>query len=286
MTITNKKNLPQALVTACEKEHVGADYSVTQLLKGVCEIVQEKRFKDQCEFDVADNVNALFGTAVHNLLQEKTDDPLILSEHYMQDTFLDGVTVSGIADVIDIREQTIKDYKTCSVWKVKFSDYKDWWEQLRSYLYLWYVETGMLWKTAQIVALIKDYSQTDAERDNEYPQSPIVSLEFHYTEEEIKSVGSTWHDKLAQVEDILRGNAELTEPCTPEERWAKPTTWAVMKEGRKTAVRVFQSEEEAQKLAEELGKGHSVLKREGEDTKCKKYCIIGKNGFCPFRSKE
>ena len=61
-------------------------------------------------------------------------------------------------------------------------------------------------------------------------------------------------------------------PCTSEERWEKPTKFAVMKEGRKSAVRVLETQEDAEKLAGELGKNHSVQIRPGESTRCAEYC--------------
>jgi hypothetical protein len=43
---------------------------------------------------------------------------------------------------------------------------------------------------------------------------------------------------------------EDLQPCTDEERWAKETTYATKREGRKTAIRVFKTIEEATELAE------------------------------------
>ena len=73
------------------------------------------------------------------------------------------------------------------------------------------------------------------------------------------------------------------EPCTPEERWSTPTKYAVMKEGRKTAVKVCATEEEAQSFIDDLEKDkdkHTIEVRPGIDKKCEDYCPCYK--FCSY----
>ena len=52
------------------------------------------------------------------------------------------------------------------------------------------------------------------------------------------------------------------------------------KEGRKTAVKLFDTQEEAEAKIAELGKGHYLEVRKGESMKCKNYCLC--SGFCNF----
>jgi hypothetical protein len=71
--------------------------------------------------------------------------------------------------------------------------------------------------------------------------------------------------------------------CSPEQRWATPTKWAVMKEGRKTAVKVCDTEEEVQTFIKELEKEkdkHFVEERKGQDKKCSDYCACCE--FCSY----
>jgi hypothetical protein len=65
-------------------------------------------------------------------------------------------------------------------------------------------------------------------------------------------VSADWGDELVQ--------------CTEEERWIRSTTYAVKREGRKTAIRVFETEQEAKDLAEKE-KGF-VEVRKGEAVRC------------------
>lgn len=52
-----------------------------------------------------------------------------------------------------------------------------------------------------------------------------------------------------------------------------------MKEGRKSAIKVCTTKEEAEKVAAE-NKGSFVVERPGEDTKCMGYCNVAP--FCSY----
>ena len=71
-------------------------------------------------------------------------------------------------------------------------------------------------------------------------------------------------------------------PCTADERWATADKWAIMKTGRKTALKVCESEEEANRLLPELG-GTNIEFRAGCSRRCEDYCNC--NTFCPFYKK-
>ena len=283
MKITNKFNLPQALVDAVKNhEHRKGNFSVTQLLKGSTEIALEMMYKDKLEMDVADMFNMLLGTAVHQLLEEQRQDG-ILNEYYMEVPSFAGFTVSGTADVIDMIIGEIRDYKTCASWKIIYKDFDDWKRQGKAYCYLWHVLTGKLYTHFKIVAVIKDFSQTEAEKKSDYPQKPIITISFEYTYEEIMGVGEEWEEKIIEV--LQKLSSQYFGECSAEERWAKPAKYALMKKGRKTAVKLFDTEMDAL-----IAKGQDptlyVEYRAGEDTKCDKYCVSGKCGLCPYRNAK
>lgn len=283
MKITNKYNLPSALVNAVEKhEHRKANFSVTQLLKGSTEIALEMKYPEKLEMDVSDMVNMLLGTAVHRLLEEQEEEN-VLNEFYMEVPIWGSLTVSGTADVIDKRIEEISDYKTCSSWKIIYKDFDDWKEQGKGYCYLWFRLTGLLYRKFKIVAVIKDWSPTEAMRDSNYPQKPIITIRFEFTDAEIFGVAERW---LIKIEDVLK--KMLSEDygcCSESERWAKASKWALMKEGRKSAIKLFDSEAEANE-AKGNDKNLYVEYRAGEDTKCIKYCVAGKCGLCEYRNSK
>ena len=55
-------------------------------------------------------------------------------------------------------------------------------------------------------------------------------------------------------------------PCTDDERWVRETKFAVKREGRKTAIRVFETQQEADELA--VKENGYVEVRKGEAIRC------------------
>ena len=86
-----------------------------------------------------------------------------------------------------------------------------------------------------------------------------------------------------KVEEIVKAESledDAIAPCSEEERWAKPATYAVMKEGRKTALKVCSTQEEANEYAKSAGSGYYVEVREGKSPRCEDYCLCAP--FCNF----
>ena len=67
--------------------------------------------------------------------------------------------------------------------------------------------------------------------------------------------------------------------CTPEERFNSGDKFAVMKKGRKTALRVLDSMEDAKYWMAANG-GDYIETRRGEDRKCQDYCSVCE--FCNY----
>ena len=70
--------------------------------------------------------------------------------------------------------------------------------------------------------------------------------------------------KVFQYELFSSTEDDQIPECTEQERWAKKDVFAVKKEGRKTAVKLFDTQEEAEAKIAELGKGHYLEIRKGE----------------------
>jgi hypothetical protein len=66
--------------------------------------------------------------------------------------------------------------------------------------------------------------------------------------------------------------------CTKSYRWAKPSKWALMKIGRKSAVKLYDIEDEAKNEAYNLGSNHYVEERKADEWKRCEYCSAWK--FC------
>ena len=170
MNVTNKYGLPQQFVSLVNKQHEYKHrrYSVTSLLKGVRQTILERRHQDKITVDVSDRVFALFGSAVHKILEESEELPEELKEEYViADVAIHNGGVyqlSGYFDSYNDVTKTVTDWKTCSVWRVVYDDWDEYRKQLL--MYCWILRTmGFDAQNGQIVAILKDHSKTKAKVD-------------------------------------------------------------------------------------------------------------------------
>jgi hypothetical protein len=278
MRITNKHNLPETIVNVLSRPTYtkgGANLSATEILNSP-RIVQLKRLHDaELEQDVSDMVWAIFGTAIHAVLEHGKNDNHIVEERLH--AVVDGWSISGAIDLQVVEDDGIivSDYKTTSAWAV-MNEKIDWEQQLN--IYAWLVETVKQKpvKGLNIVAIIRDWSRKDM-REN-YPVAPLQEIAINlWTYEERTRFLSERIAQHAAALLAVETNDDLPE-CTPEQMWEKPMMWAVKKVGGIRAKNVCHTEEEANEKLELAGKNHFIEVRPGERTRCANYCQV--KDFC------
>lgn len=277
MIITNEMGLPESFVNFVSnaRHNETGTISATTLLKGEKEIVLTDRHFNEITVDASDMVWATFGSAFHLLMEHQEDDS------FKEERFevpVGKYTVTGKVDRYDLEREVLEDWKTASVWKVIYGDFADWKEQGLTYAWL-LKQNGLTVKKCRFVALLKDHSKTEAKRKADYPQKPVYVYEFEVTDEELEAVENRIVSKVAKVASAYELTDDKIAPCTAEERWATSDKYAVMKDGRKTALKVCDTKEEAEKLLSELG-GTRIEERKGESKKCADYCPCRE--FCNF----
>ena len=278
MRVTNRLGLPAAFVNAVSVRRHNAPgcYSATTLNKGAKEIVLTDRHFDELEADAADSVWAVWGTAVHALLESQKDD------NFHEEKFKVPVLnsyVTGQVDSYDMERGIINDWKTASVWKVQLGDFADW--RLQGLAYAWLLtNSGLAVNKCRFVALLKDHSKTKAKNDREYPQSPVYVYEFNVTPDDLAATERRITNKVAEIEAAYKLADDEIAECSAAERWADGEKWAVMKNGRKSAVKLFDSEADADAFAGEMGNSHYVEHRPAVSRKCADYCPC--KDFCNF----
>jgi hypothetical protein len=192
---------------------------------------------------------------------------------------VNGVTVTGQIDSYDMKHGCIDDYKTASVNKARFGDFTDWY--LQGMIYAWLLrKNGFKTERCRFIALLKDHSKTDALRDRQYPQEPVYIYQFKVTQKDLFKIGVFINNKIAEYRRCVQLTDDDIPPCTPEERWDKPPKFAVMKNGIKRAVRLFDTREDADLFTETKGGNHFVEYRHGESVRCRSYCLCRK--FCSY----
>lgn len=283
MIITNNHGAPATLVALARKNYYSkgdSDYSVTELLSPPRVRRLQERHDAVLTKDVSDMLWALLGSALHVVAERASAEDHVTEERIVAE--IDGVKVSG---GIDLQEMTsegviITDYKFTSAYSV-MNEKKEWEEQLN--LYKWLVESvkRVPVKGLKICALIRDFSRHDR-RDN-YPDSPIHMVDIPMWDSVTAEAFVRSRLQLHAEAKFADAMEEPLPPCSAEERWFSETTYAVKREGRKTAVRVFKTIEEAQELAAKE-KGY-VETRAGEPRRCTgNFCGVAE--FCEQYQSE
>lgn len=285
MKITNKYNVPETLMALATKEYYSkgkADFSVTEIISPPQIQRLRKKHYEQIEQDVSDMLWSLLGSALHVVAERGQTENHITEERLHVE--IEGVVLSGAIDLQKTTESgiVITDYKFTSAWAIRQDKFE--WEAQQN-IYAWLVSKAKNEKVSgvQICALIRDWSRREAAVKADYPPAPIQVLELPlwplekteaYIRERLEAhrnakVADDWGDALPE--------------CTEEERWIRTTQYAVKREGRKTAIRVLDSEEEAKELAEKE-KGFVEI-RKGEAIRCvNNFC--GVNQWCSQYQKE
>lgn len=288
MKITNKYNLPAPLVDAVTRNHkyTPKQYSVTALLKGPCQAILERRHDDEIEQDVSDMIWLIFGTAVHSILEKSQEELEELKENKFVVDMLNGYKLSGIFDLYNDATGTVTDYKTASVQKVLKNDWDEYRKQ--TLIYCWMLrQIGFDANRGEIVAMLKDHSKTKALQGGNYPQHPVYRIGWDFTDDDFKEIEEWIKQRFEELSDCEQMDDADLPNCTPTERWHKDDTYAIMKKGRKSAVKLFKTEGDAKAYFDNLmlDDKHSIVKRKGADNRCDNYCNVNK--WCPYyRSKH
>jgi len=284
MEITNRQGLPEAIVKAVSTEQhnkTADELSATTLLKGIKQIHLERRHWDEMKDDAADRIWAVWGEAVHILLEKEAPEEFAECKLSVKVPLsYDGeFTITGRIDNYNMKTGIVSDYKTASTWKVLFNDFEDWRMQGLVYAWLLYKNNFMI-KKCRFIALLKDHSKSKAKRDSRYPQSPVYIKEYDITENSLKEAENFVMQRLTEYLKYIAVKDDEIPPCTAQERWADETTYAVMKKGRKTAVKVCTNPIEANDFVVKLSADHYVEIRQGTSKKCNDYCIC--KDYCNF----
>ena len=270
MIITNKHGLPAPLVALVSRDFYSkgaSQYSVTELMSPPRIRRMREQYDSKIVIDATKLIASQLGTFMHAKLEAKEMTGYTNEERIFHE--IDGITISG---AIDLQEQTndgvvIIDYKFVKAWSVMqaMARNKDEWD-IQLNIYKWLVETVKKQKVSglKICAIIKDYSP-HATQEN-YPEAEAVMLDIPMWDSVTTETYVRQRLNMHRDAKIHHEFGEELQPCTDEERWMTETVFAVKKEGRKSAIRLFSSVEEATELAEKE-KGY-VETRHGEPKRC------------------
>lgn len=282
MRIINEHDLDPAIVAAIRKSMSayssgGADYSVTTLLNPPRIVHLSRRHWDEIEVDAADLAWAFWGNLGHLALASvgmgKVESRLSIN--------LKGRVISGQTD--RYCDRTITDWKFTKVKSIQYqSKIAEWAFQLNSYAMI-FEEHGHMVDQCKVHAFLKDWDEYRVTRERGYPPIFIQTIPI--------LLWAPQETLDAMTEKVLRLKAEEDTPddslpeCTPEEKWQRGRAWAVVKDGKKRAIKggVFTQEGAARICLKECSFPAHIEERSGSSIRCERYCIV--KDFCNVRQK-
>ena len=286
MKHTNKFELPEYVrlwLEHDEYDYQEGVYSATRLMKPVRMVVLEKRHHDELEIDISDIIAPRYGHAIHDSFEKLTLPDAIQEQRFFAE--LNGERISGKPDILEKIELVdgkgfrVWDIKSTSVWTYIYgSRKKDYITQESIYKWLVMKDTGRpVAGTGKIIYIFTDWSRSKAKQGGDYPPIRVAV-------EDVQLMDATDTETYIQGRlDLFNAHMDTPEPelpkCTREELWQGDDKWAVMKEGRKSAVKVFDNEKEAQKFHMRLqgSANHHIEHRPGLVNRCS-YCNV--RPFC------
>ena len=270
-----------------------SDFTVTELISPPHQAALKRKYGSDIEESADDRIWSMFGAGLHKAIETACGTGITEKRFFIKRM---GYVISGQADYIESKmvtsdgfiQKTIYDWKVTSAWSVLDGPKPEWEQQLQLLALLFANQTDNHYQVQvnesillRIVAFYRDWSEKQMMNNMDYPRHPYGKFGF-----------PLWSSSDAEIFLINRINAHLkadsvvnqkASVCTPEERWQKPDQWAVKKIGNKNATKVFDSEKDASNFigGKPLGdKTYEIEFRQGEDTRCKRYCNVAR--FCKY----
>jgi len=275
MIITNRFNLPEALISVLSRARPPSTsgFSVSTLISPPRIAQLTRRHWNEIKTDVSEMLWLLLGSATHYVIEKaKIPDSLVEEKLF---TVMDGEQIRGRADLW--KDEILDDWKVTSVWTVIFnpSGKPEWRAQLNIYAWLYSLQ-GFITKKLRVPAILRDWQKGKALQGGDYPPIPmhVFDIPLWTTEDTVAYV----RERIRMHKEAMPLPDDQLPLCTDEERWVKAGKFALMKEGRKSAVKLYDDKKEAIKELASCDSKHYVEERKGEAVRCKDYCDVAQ--FC------
>lgn len=314
--LTNKKDLPLPIYLAIKNDSYEprGDISTTTLIDSPYIRILKKY--NTYEEDASMMIWALQGQAMHSVLERVGNSfngiSFLPEKQLMIKVYSEAagryIEVSGTSDLIEGKEADnfviqsdeaiLHDYKNVSAYVVKAgqssSSYKKWTYQLNIYRHMILLDLSIEIKRIYVHAFIRDWSRLKAVSDKMYPELPVETFSIPaYSHASIeKYIKHRVELHFSQENLFLKEGIDAIEPCSPEDRWARPTVWKIVKVGGKRSIKNFVILSDADKVraslfAEEKNssskESYIIEVENGIDTRCVEFCPV--KSFCKYWKK-
>lgn len=272
MIVNTKGVSPRILRAVQAMSYSGADEerfaSVTDLVKPAYQFLLLEQHGDELEIEAEDMMGRLIGQAFHKWAEDANQGDGIVTERRLS-MDINGHLITGGIDHYE--DGIISDYKTISCSSYNEHSLRDWSFQLNCYA-LMHRRADIPVEKLEIDVVLYDWKKIKSLGDK-YPPSKSFVVDVEIWPE--AAVICSCRKAIAAIKEARAG--QITE-CSPREKWQKPSTHAVWREGNLRATKVFDfyadAEADAERRNAASSEHHYVESRPGEPVRC---------GFCDAR---
>ena len=277
MNFTNNRNLPQPLFNALVADNYSmgdADISVTGLIKPPRIRILEKRHADKLTQDCTERLWAVLGTIGHSLIERHEPDRGFAEERLYR--YVNSWKIGAKPDLWH-EPGIIQDYKYTTVWSYIYGLKPEWEQQLNMYA-PFYREAGFEVNRLEVVGIFRDHQISKQKTTAGYPhQVEVMPVPVWSDAKQVQYL----YERVAKHQNAEYEDDDNLPLCTPEERWERPTVYAVKKIGNKRSTKNFEYKEKAENFLKEKGDKFEIETRIGESIRCESYCQVCE--FCNQR---
>jgi hypothetical protein len=285
-------NLPDHVIKALMhsdydySEAGGRKISVTSLIDDPHYVYLRNTYANEVTVQPEDNFWIMFGNLVHTIIERGGKD--VMSEFRLYaNTNVEFDTgwhagkghdnwsweISGQVDAYDPVTKTLYDNKVTTKWTLQYNP-KGKSEHIKQLnIYAWLMRLhGIHVQNLKLIYFIRDLEKRDKE-GNKFDSRDIVVVDVPMWKHE---------DTEALVMEYLQRHIDydkdIDTSCSPESRWAKPDTYAIVNPATNRALpncASFDTYAEASKVFADKGysaKGYKLEFRQGRDIRCEEYC--------------
>lgn len=306
-TITNRFGLPGSLYNALSNDTYvgGGDISITRLISPPRIVALRKRHEAEIIEDASDRIWSLLGQSAH-LVAERAAFGLegVTAETRLKMPISGIIKPDGQPWVWELSGQpdvyegtTISDYKITSVWSFMFGEKPEWDQQVNLQAML-HRNNGDTVNQVRIIAILRDWQKRKAQFEKDYPPVAVHVANFPIWSYEEQLAFATRRVKVHQTAQrdfkLSEYDPSVLPLCTPDERWYRGGTFAVLRKQTKTGKENKKSDRlcKTKTEAEEFMQNNTppkgteympVKERPGQNIRCMDYCDVAM--FCDFGRK-
>lgn len=278
-----------------------SDITITSLLAPIRPWLLNRDSDRVVAVRAADQLYSWVGTLIHDALEAEVPECDLGERRFYMDVYVDiaevgqeGVNpfwkIGGKFDYCALREGRLWDYKYTTKWSYIF-DNEERPRQLKLYALLLRKHSIHV-ESAHNFLMLRDWSETEAARQQDYPPSNLVTIDTPITDKVLDETEVWLRDRVSQFAQALHqheADGALPE-CTAEERWDRDTAHALYTNGNQKASVVFKTDDPAEVAAQVQGaidgepvdRAAAILKavkgphhytiRPGQSKRCQKWC--------------